>query len=158
MIYHREMNLVPYLGWPVAALIALWVYLRMTGRNSAMAALARRMGLTYLGTTLPAGLSLRETELAQPFTAWNVMDGLRNGVRLVVFDIQIGLGRGSWSTTAIAIQGAHQRYADTMFNPELKVEQSEGWTILYHPRGVTTSVLGLTPIPELEAQLNAIGA
>ena len=140
--------------WMVVAGV-LWA--RDHLRAFAMRSLAKKLGLTYAGKSLPGAISLYGT----PFSRYtsdritNVMDGQRNGIRVVAFDCEVYEGKESWSRTVVATKSAPNVSSATSSAPDLKVDHSGGWMILYYPREARAKH-GLMPIAELESHLSAI--
>ena len=142
--------------WVVVAGV-LWA--REHLRAFAMRSLAKKLGLTYAGKSLPGAISLYGT----PFSRYtsdritNARDGECNGIRVVAFDCEVYEGRGSWSRTVVAARSATNVFSTTSSNPDLKVDSSGGWMILYYPRETNLKAnRGLMPIAELECHLSAI--
>jgi hypothetical protein len=74
-------------------------------RIHAMRALARKFGLAFLGKKrLPEALSLYGTPFAhiQLLPVANLIDGMRNGVRVIVFDGEVWEGKTFWRRTVVA--------------------------------------------------------
>src|SRR4249920_2565576 len=141
--------------WVVAAGV-LWA--REHLRAFALRSLAKKLGLTY-GKSLPGAISLYGT----PFSRYtsdritNVMDGQRNGIRVVVFDCEVYEGKESWSRTVVAAKSATNVFSTTSSTSDLKVDSSDGWMILYYPRETNPKAKhGLMSIAELESHLSAI--
>jgi hypothetical protein len=79
----------------------------------------------------------------------------RMGTRVIAFDCQIGLGKGSWRRTVIAVES--KAYSSTVpFNPDMTVDTAGKWKILYRPKALTSShAAGLMPLDELESHLSS---
>ena len=142
--------------WMVADGV-LWAWEHL--RAFAMRSLAKKLGLTYAGKALPGAISLYGT----PFSRYtsdritNAMDGQRNGIRVVAFDCEVYEGKETWSRTVVAAKSATNVFSTTSSNPDLKVDSSGGWVILYYPRETNLKAnRGLMPIAELECHLSAI--
>jgi hypothetical protein len=136
---------------------AEWVSERY--RTHSMRALARKFGLTFLGKkALPGALSLYGTPFAYIPSApvANLIDGTCNGVRLIVFDCEVWEGKSSWARTVVAARAPECVFAAAHSNPEFRVDRSAAWSILYQPKGLSEHPNELMPIPDLEAQLEAI--
>jgi hypothetical protein len=139
-----------------AALIIAILFVRQRRRSTAIRALATRSGFSYLGRTLPRSLTLNGTPIGPVTSAWNVIDGQRHGIRVVAFDCQIGVGKGSWRRTVIAAESAADVFGAVAFNHDLETDRSGSWLILYQPKALSAIPPGLMPVAELEAHLNAI--
>jgi hypothetical protein len=70
-------------------------------------------------------------------SVWNIIDGERHGIRIVAFDCQIGVGKGSWRRTVIAAETAVEAFGAAAFNLDLTVDRSGNWMIMYQPRTVS---------------------
>ena len=139
-----------------AGLVLATLYLRHTRRAVSIQALATRSGFDYLGCCLPESLILKGTALDSATSTWNVIEGERNGVRISAFDCQIGAGKGSWRRTVIAAEASFDVFGEVRFNPDLTVQRSGDWVILYQPKTVSLIPVGLMPVAEIEAHINAI--
>src|SRR6476660_3936203 len=138
--------------WMVVAGV-LWA--REHLRAFAMRSLAKKLALSYAGKSLPGAISLYGTPF-QPYTSdriTNVMDGQRNGIRVVAFDCEVYEGKESWSRTVVAGKSATNVFSATSSTPDLKVDHSGGWMILYYAREARAKH-GLMPIAELKSHLS----
>ena len=144
-----------YLWLLVAAVFALVVALRRRHRAAEMRKLAARTGLCYLGRGVPKSLTLDGTALLPTTAIWNLVDGDRRGIRVMAFDCRVGAGKGSWCRTVIATDASADRLTATRFNPDLAVERSGKWAVVYQSKTPLTRS-GLMPVDEVEAHLNAI--
>lgn len=115
-------------------------------RASAMRALAKRLGFQYTEgdsslwfapkgyRPIPIAFRLRGYPLNTLRRTWNVLEGERNGVRVVILDSILGLGGkgGGRYCTFIAA-----RTDDNPFgykSDQEKIAHSNGWTALYRLR------------------------
>jgi len=119
--------------------------------------LASRFRFVYLGKALPESLILETTGLQAISSCWNVIDGERNGLRILIFDCRIGEGRGRWLRTVIAAQGNPDIFRNVPFLLSLRSEQTGDWTVLYQPKSFGIPP-GLTATPEIEALLQLLGS
>jgi hypothetical protein len=115
--------------------------------------LARQFGFAYLRQRLPEALSLYGTPFVHRRFTWNVIDGERNRLRVVVFDCQIGEGGANWRRTVIAIRTGSSTMDAGKFDARMTVENSGGWSVFYYPQELK---LGVMPVKELRAHLNSI--
>ncbi len=122
-------------------------------RAFAFRRLAKEFGFSRLNKRLPEALSLYGTPFAHRQLTWNVIDGERHTLRVVVFDCQIGEGEGSWKRTVIAIRTGSSTMDAAKFDTRVKVENSGGWSVFYYPWALK---LGLVPVKELRAHLTSI--
>jgi hypothetical protein len=88
-------------------------------------------------------------------SVWNVIDGECGRTRVISFDCRIGAGKGSWRRTAIAVQASPDVFG-TEFSPDLIIERSGEWSIMYEPWKFSPIPAGLMRVSEIERQLNAI--
>jgi hypothetical protein len=117
--------------------------------------MANRLNFHCLGASLPISLTLAGTPFFSYAKIWNVIDGEPNGVRTIAFDCQMGSGKHSWRRTVIAIEENGDFGA--VLNPEMTIEVSEKWKILYRPKTFSFGIIELMPLEELEAYLSAAG-
>jgi hypothetical protein len=150
------MNTWTYASLIGAALVFAILYLRERRRSVAIQALAGRSGFNYLGRGVPRSLTLRGTPLDRVTSIWNVIDGDKRGLRIIAFDCQIGTGKGSWRRTVIAVKTHDDGVASVASKPDLTVDHSGDWIILYQDKTPSLISGGLMRIDELEARLNAI--
>ena len=141
-----------------AAVVALsaWLWRRSRVRAGEVRALAATHGFHYLGEALPRSLDLTGSLLASVGSVWNVIDGEPRGTRIVAFDCKIGEGRGSRRRTVVAVKGQVGIPTVLRFDPSLRQEQVRDWVLIYRPEDTALIDVGLTPISELQAYLEAI--
>jgi hypothetical protein len=137
-----------------AVVLLVIFYLHYQRRAAAIKALAARLGFSPPEETLPRSLSFVGTGLEAVSSTWNVIEGKSHGIRIVVFDCQIGIGKGSCLRTVIAAQASTDIFG--MFNPEFTVERSGDWAIFYRPRTMGRLPSGVMPVAEMEARLSAL--
>jgi hypothetical protein len=139
-----------------AGLLFSVLWLRERHRTNAIRAMAMRSGFHYLGSALPNSLTLNGTPLENLTASWNVVDGERNGVRVIAFDCRIGHGKASWRRTVIAAESPLDTFGTVPFDHDLTVDRSGRWAVLYQPKTVSFIPPGFMSVPELEAHLGAI--
>jgi hypothetical protein len=137
-----------------AVVLLVIFYLHYQRRAVAIKALATRLGFSSPKDTLPRSLSLVGTGLEAVNSTWNVIEGASHGIRIVAFDCQIGIGKGSCLRTVIAAQASTELFG--IFNPEFTIERSGDWAILYQPRTMGRLPSRLMPVAEIEARLSAL--
>jgi hypothetical protein len=118
-----------------------------------MEALALRLGFKSCGDRLPIDLSLEGTPIARASAVWSVMEGNRNGIRVIAFDCRIGPGKGSWQRTVIAALSPRDVFSSVPSESSYTVDHSGDWAIFYSPKELSFIGGGLMPLPELEARL-----
>ena len=75
----------------------------------------------------------------------------------MAFDCQVGVGKGSWRRTVIAVETAENALSHLPLQPDMTIDRSGRWQILYRPKALFGfRISGLTPVEELEATLNAV--
>lgn len=111
----------------------------------------------FLRRALPRSLSLLGTNLEGATSIWNVIEGDRDGIRVVAFDCRVGSGKGSWRRTAIAAQGPRDLFRVTKFCGDFTLDSSGDWTILFEPKAISFFGPGLMPVSEVEAHFDSIG-
>src|SRR5205807_227749 len=100
----------------------------------------------------PRSLTLYGTPFDRVAKVWNVIDGEPRGVRVIAFDCQIGVGKGSWRRTVIAVEIGPD--VSLLLNPEMRIDSSGRWKVLCRPRAsINFSGTGLMPPEELESYL-----
>jgi hypothetical protein len=87
-----------------------------------------------------------------------VIDGERNGLRILIFDCRIGEGKGSWRRTVIVAQGNPDIFRNVPFVLNLSIEQTGDWTVLYEPKSLGIYPPGLMATTEIEALLQLLGS
>jgi hypothetical protein len=114
------------LGALVVGIVAMRFTLRRRKRN--MRLLAAKLGFEFIGDGLPAAFQMDCFPMSEIKLAWNVMEGTRNGLQIVVFDSIIGSGRGRYCT-AVACHTTKSLFALNYSGEE--IAQSNGWTAIY---------------------------
>jgi len=122
-------------------------------RQYAMRRLAREFGFTFAGKRLPEALSLYGTPFNHRRFTWNVMEGERNRIPIVIFDCQIGEGTGNVRRTVLAMRLRSELPGTVNTNPGMTVLSSGGWAVISYPQ---ESTIGLTPIGELRSWLRSL--
>lgn len=148
-----EINWITVITVVVFGVLAVVYTIEDLWRALAFRSLAREFGFARLNKRLPEALSLYGTPFAHRRLTWNVLDGERDKLRVVVFDCQIGEGNGSWQGTVIAIRTGPTSMDSAKFDPRMKVDNSGGWSVFYYPSRLK---LKLMPVKELRAHLNSI--
>jgi hypothetical protein len=152
------MNAIPLILMVGLGVLVLYV-LRSSEkyRAGAIRTLASRSGLHYLGNALPKSLTLEGTPFHLASKFWNVLDGEPSGTRIMAFDCRVGEGRYSWRRTVIAVESDDSPLARLPLHPNMTIDRSGQWHVLYHPRAAFAfRGTGLTQVEELEATLKAI--
>lgn len=103
-------------------------------RARSMRAFAAKWGFRYIGPAAPKWWNPSHFDLPHSITSfvgvrqvWNVVEGERNGVPIVICDGFIG-SRGGQPCTFIACQGEQNPFVTVAAD---RVVQSHGWTVLY---------------------------
>jgi len=144
-------------GLALGALIA--VYLGERHRAAAIRTLATRLGFHYLGNALPKSLTLHGTPFGHASKVWNVIDGEPHGVRTIGFDCRVGIGKGRWRRTVIAVESNADFWGAVRLNREMAIDSAGKWKVLYRPRAsINFRIAGLMPPEELESYLNSVAA
>lgn len=140
-------------GFVIVLIGVVFLWIQDHVRKFRMQRLAKRLGLTYVGRRLPGALCLYGTPFNTATIAWNVIDGERDGLRIVAFDCEVYEGKTSWRRTVIAARAEADVFGAAAFYPELTVHQAGGWAVLYQPKGFGVKTPGLLPISRLETYL-----
>jgi hypothetical protein len=143
-------------GITAAAIAIALSWVREHKRNAALRVMAVRRGFAFLGPALPRSLRLRGTNLEGATSVWNVVEGDKDGIRVVAFDCLIGSGKGRWRRTVIAAQGPRDVFAVAKLYGDFTLDHSGDWTIMFEPKAVFFGP-GLMPISEVEAFFDLIG-
>ena len=141
--------LVPALIYALVVLAFLAGYLKISTfvRAREMRALAARWGFRYIGPptlgfwkvwvsysgevklSLPPSFSLRGHPVDGIRQVWNVIEGQRNGVLLLIFDSFVRGGKAGWYSTFIAIQTQQNLFE--LNAPHNCAIKRDGWTVFY---------------------------
>lgn len=135
----------------------IWSALRERKRTNHLVTLATTLGLKPWGHQLPSDLSLVGTPMATKSAAWNVFEGVQNGIRFIVFDCRMGRGKGSWRRTVIAARTNRDVFATVPSNVGYTVDRCGEWMIFYAPKAISFLGPDLMAIPELEARISTLG-
>jgi hypothetical protein len=115
-------------------------------RARAMRALAARLGFQYIGPGAPPSWwwNPSHLEIHSPLPewisrlhpcgrrmrqVWNVIEGKRDGISILIFDSVIGEYRGGAPCTLIVCQTEQNPFG--IVTPPNRVVQSHGWTVLH---------------------------
>jgi hypothetical protein len=152
------MNAIPLILMAGLCLFGFYaLYASERYRANAIRALAIRSGMHYLGDALPRSLTLEGTPFDRFSKVWNVIDGEPRGTRIMAFDCQVGVGKSSWRGSVIAVESDGNVFSNMPLNQDMTIDRSGQWKILYRPKAhFNYRIAGLTPVEELEANLNAI--
>jgi hypothetical protein len=113
-------------------------------RARSMRALAARWGFQYIGPPAPEWWNPSNLEISPPMPVWisslylsgirmrqiwNVIEGQRNGISVLIFDSVIGQYKGGQPCTLIACQTEKNPFG--MVTSPDRLIQSHGWTVLH---------------------------
>ena len=154
------MSAIPFVLITGLGLIVFYVlYASERYRADAIRVLAIRSGMHYLGNAFPRSLTLEGTPFCRVSKVWNVLDGEPRGTRIMVFDCQVGVGKQSWRRTVMAAESDDNVFGHLPLYPDMTIDRSGRWTILYRAKThFSLRMAGLTPVEEVEANLNAVVA
>jgi hypothetical protein len=152
------MSAIPLILMAGVGLVVFYaLYTSKRYRADAIRALAIRSGMHYLGNALPRSLTLEGTPFYRVSKVWNLIDGEPRGIRIMAFDCQVGVGKHSWRRTVMAVESDGNVLRHLPLHPEMTIDRSGRWNILYRPKAhFSLRIAGLTPVEELEANLNAV--
>ena len=150
------MNVVFLTLWAALGSLLLYlVYASERYRAKAIRAFASRSGFHYIGMALPKSLALEGTPFSRVAKVWNVIDGDPRGVRIIVFDCQVGVGKASRRRTVIAVE--NDAGCQPPLGADMTVARAGNWNIFYRAKGgVGFRITGLTPFVELEPLVRAV--
>jgi hypothetical protein len=153
-----SMNVIPPVVMAgLGGFVLYALYTSQRYRANAIRALATRSGRHYLGSALPRSLTLEGTPFYRISKVSDVIDGEPHGTRIVAFDCQIGVGKGSWRRSVIAVESEANVFGHMLLHPDMTIDRSGRWKIFYRPKAhFNCRIAGLTPVEELEANLNAV--
>jgi hypothetical protein len=137
-------NLLKSLLVVAAVLGAVRIFHFIRGR--AMRALAEKLGFRYIGPAappkwwwnpshfeihhpIPTWLSHLPPSGQRIRQVWNVIEGNKNGVSVLIFDVVVGEYRGGHPCTVIACQTQQNPFA--IVSSVDRVVQTHGWTVLH---------------------------
>ncbi|MGD0095861.1 MAG: hypothetical protein ABSB60_05165 [Terracidiphilus sp.] len=120
-------------------------YFALGRRERNMRSLANKLGFQFIWDDLPATFQMDCYPMSEIKKAWNVIEGTRNGLQIVIFDSVIGSGNGRYCTP-IACHTSENPFTLSFGSEE--VVQSKGWTALYQLRFI--QVPGTIAVPRLE--------
>ena len=147
----NAISLILMVGLGLLVLYVLYSSERYRARG--IQALAIRSGMHYLGDALPKSLTLEGTPFYRISKVWNVIDGEPRGTRIMAFDCRVGVGKGSWRRTVVAVEG-DDKVLGSLSQPDKTIDRSGRWMILYRPKAYfNLRIAGLTPVEELQATL-----
>jgi hypothetical protein len=142
------------LGLIAIAGVVVWL-VRSAQRGREMRSLAERIGFNYLSSTLPGSLTLPDNPFSKVSSVWNVIDGERNGVRVVAFDFRIYWGSQlSWVRTAVAVRTPRSDLKGLFFG-DFIASRSGDWAVCYQPIGSGMVRPGLMSVSEIEAVIRS---
>jgi hypothetical protein len=144
--------------WGLFALAGLSLWVAKLRRTAAFRALAARLGFSFCGHTIPSSLSFAGTPFQLMSSIWNVIDGKKDGVRIVAFDCRVGTGKASWRRTVIAAQSSSDVFGGIKFNPELTTVRANEWLLLYEPQRPVFAMRYLMPVVEVAAHIDSVRA
>ena len=120
-------------------------YFALGRRKRNMRSLASKLGFQFFGDDLPSTFQMDCSPMSEINKAWNVIEGTRRGLQIVIFDSVIGSGNGRYCTV-IACHTSENPF--TLNYDGEKVVQSNGWTALYQLRFI--QIPGTISVPRLE--------
>ena len=144
-----------YLGLVVVAGFVIWSLLSERKRKKQIRNYAQSAGLTYIGAALPKSFPLSQTSVSRASSIKNVVAGDKNGKELLIFDCQLGTGKGRRMLTVAAVRGSVESFGVARFGPDLITETVDGWTLIHRPHRFL-SFSGILPLEEIEALFSAI--
>jgi hypothetical protein len=144
-----------YLGLVAVAGFIIWSLLSERKRTKQIRQYAESTGLTYIGAALPKSFPLSQTSVSWASSIKNVVAGDKNGKELLIFDCQLGTGKGRRMLTVAAVRGPVESFGPARFGPDLIMESVDGWTLIHRPHRFL-SFSGVLPLEEIEALFSGI--
>lgn len=140
-----------------AFLLFVWTQstLKLSGRKRKLAMLAERWNMMPLERdTLPAGMTLSETDLQRWMRIVNVYLGEIGGAQIVFFDCTLDIGSARWSRTVIARRGESSAGLLGAIGGDYAVQRAGGWQAVSRPRGAFNINRPFMPVEQLETALS----
>jgi len=99
---------------------------------------------------MPKSFPLSQTSVSWASSIKNVVAGDTNGKELLIFDCQLGTGKGRRMLTVAAVRGSAECFGAARFGPDLITETVDGWTLIHRPHRLL-SFSGVLPLEEIDA-------
>ena len=147
----------------LSILVSIFVGIKYLYRSraTAMRALAARWSFHYSAgdpriwggrrspVQYPTGFKMKCYPVYAMSRMWNVVDGERNGIRVLIFDSMIGTGKGARCCTLVATQTTETLFKSV--SSREKIAQRAGWTAVYRISfiGIRPWTFSITRIEEL---------
>ena len=107
-----------------------WFYSVQFFRVKSMRALAGKLGFRFVDRPLPAYFTMDCDPFDGKPLVWNVIEGQRNGINVLVFDSIVRGGKGFYRTF-VAVQTEGEPFPRDGTFSSGKILRSNGWTALY---------------------------
>jgi hypothetical protein len=143
-----------------AFLLFVWAQsaLKLSGRKRELAMLAERWNMIPLERdTLPAGMTLSETDLRRWVRIVNPYLGEAGGTQVAFFDCSLDIGSARWSRTVIARRGESSAGLLGAIGGDYVVERAGEWQAVFRPRGVFNVNRPFMPAEQIETALSNLG-
>lgn len=140
-----------------AFLLFVWAQsaLNLSGRKRKLAMLAERWNMMPLERdTLPAGMTLSETDLRRSVRTVNAYVGEIGGAQIAFFDCSLDIGNARWSRTVIARRGESSAGLLGAIGGDYVVQRAGDWQAVFRPRGVFNINRPFMPAEQLETALS----
>src|ERR1700722_10938837 len=111
-----------YFGLVAVAGFIIWSLLSERKRTNKIRQYAESTGLTYIDAALPKSFPLSQTSVSWASSIKNVVAGDKNGKELLIFDCQLGTGKGRRMLTVAAVRGPVESFGPARFGPDLIME------------------------------------
>jgi hypothetical protein len=138
-----------YLLVVAVACLIVWDALRQRARTRDIRRLAQRMGFAYVGSALPGNFPLQRTSSRAARSISRAVAGDKGNHELVLFDCKLGLGKGTFRRSVVAVRGQDAAFGTARFGPDIVAEQVGEWAVVYGDRR-------LLLIEEIEALVSAV--
>jgi hypothetical protein len=140
-----------------AFLLFVWAQsaLNLSGRKRKLAMLAERWNMMPLERdTLPAGMTLSETDLRRSVRTVNAYVGEIGGAQIAFFDCSLDIGNARWSRTVIARRGESSAGLMGAIGVDFVVQRAGDWQAAFRPRGAFNINRPFMPAEQLETALS----
>ena len=144
-----------YVGLVALVGFIIWSLLSERRRTNQIRQYAQSTGLTYIGVALPKSFPLSRTSVSWASSIKNCVAGDKNGKELLIFDCQLGTGKGRRMMTVAAVRGSAESFGTARFGPDLITETVDGWTLIHRPHRFL-SFSGVLPLEEIQALISGI--
>ena len=133
----------------LALSIFFWLRQRAASRRNAIRQYAEEHHFNFLGTSLPANLSLDGSSFRFAKAVSSAFTGKGKEKEFAFFDCTMPGDRMSYTQSVLAIYQLGGSYPATHFDRQLREERDRQWTLIYHDRRAW-------PVSEIDAHVSSL--